>query len=123
MHREVARRQNQYVLIGRKSPVRNKLLSLAVVGRFAGISYIRLRAKVVDRGDARNHRRQRCRNLWIDIIGVMLLAVHEVSVDLRVERGAHSAGGTRKLDRCLGSIDSADRESMPLQPARDRSDI
>ncbi len=78
----------------------------------------RLSAKVVQRIDAADCRRQRRRNLRIAGIGPVLLAVDHVLVNCGMQRLLHLAGGAGELHHSA-ALGRAHLKSMRLQPRSD----
>lgn len=72
--------------------------------------------KVVQRGNTRDDRHERGRNLWIPGVRPVLLSLDEVFVDCRVEGLLNLGSSAGKLNHAATFGDVVDLKAMRLQP-------
>jgi hypothetical protein len=79
--------------------------------------------EIVERDNASDNRCERCGDLGIGDVGSVLLPVDHKTVDFRIERVLHLAGGARELDYIAAWANVDLRESLRSEPLRDELNV
>src|SRR5579862_608555 len=107
----------------KKGEVRLDGMSAGIVVALGTGREVRLGMEIVERGDARDDRSERLRDLRVGDVREVSRAIHREGMDRRVKRALHLIERAGKLDEIVRGSEVFDPEAVSLEPGADCLDV